>query len=112
MIGIDKNTGKALSGLAHLKQSIEDILTTPKGTRIMRREYGSNLPRLVDNPLNRETILDMIAESADALNQWEPRMRVTEIKPTELSAGRIIFRVIGEYLPDGQTVTLDGIRIK
>lgn len=112
MIGIDKNTGKALSGLAHLKQSIEDILTTPKGTRIMRREYGSNLPRLVDNPLNRETILDMIAESADALSQWEPRMRVTEIKPTELSAGRIIFRVIGEYLPDGQTVTLDGIRIK
>ena len=112
MIGIDKNTGKALSGLAHLRQSIEDILTTPKGTRIMRRDYGSNLPRLVDNPLNRETILDMIAESADALSKWEPRLRVTEIRPSEISAGRIIFKVVGEYLPDGQTVTLEGIRIK
>lgn len=112
MIGIDKKTGKSLSGLAHLKQSIEDILTTPKGTRIMRRDYGSNLPRLVDNPLNRETILDMISESADALNRWEPRLRVTQIRPTDISEGRIIFQVVGEYLPDGQTVTLDGIRIK
>lgn len=112
MIGIDKNTGKALSGLAHLKQSIEDILTTPKGTRIMRRDYGSELPRLVDHPLNRETVLDMIAESADALSKWEPRLNVTEIKPTELTAGRIVFRVVGEYLPDGKVVTLDGIRIK
>jgi len=112
MIGIDKNTGKALSGLAHLKQSVEDILTTPKGTRVMRRDYGSRLPRLVDLPLNRELVLDLIAESADALSQWEPRLRVTEIKPVELTPGRIVFQVIGEYLPDGKTVTLDGIRIK
>lgn len=112
MIGIDKKTGKALSGLAHLKQSCEDILTTPKGTRIMRREYGSNLPRLVDAPLNRETILEMIAESADALSRWEPRLNVTQIRPTDISEGRIIFQIVGEYLPEGKSITLDGIRIK
>ncbi|VTL99695.1 putative bacteriophage protein [Pseudomonas aeruginosa] len=29
MIGMDRRSGQPLSGLAHLKQSIEDILTTP-----------------------------------------------------------------------------------
>ncbi|HCF6085938.1 TPA: phage baseplate protein, partial [Pseudomonas aeruginosa] len=38
MIGLDRRTGQPLSGVAHLKQSIEDILTTPLGTRRMRPE--------------------------------------------------------------------------
>ncbi len=39
MKGMSAETGKALEGLEHLKQSITDILTTPIGSRIMRREY-------------------------------------------------------------------------
>ncbi len=53
MRGTDANTGKALSGLEHLRQSVRDILTTPIGTRVMRREYGSQLYALIDAPLNR-----------------------------------------------------------
>jgi phage baseplate assembly protein W len=56
MRGIDANTGKALSGLAHLRQSVTDILSTPIGSRVMRREYGSQLFRLIDAPLNRSTL--------------------------------------------------------
>ncbi|WIY23807.1 GPW/gp25 family protein [Parasedimentitalea psychrophila] len=29
MIGLDASTGKRLSGLVHLRQSVRDILTTP-----------------------------------------------------------------------------------
>ena len=36
MIGMDHRSGLPLSGLAHLKQSVEDILTTPLGSRRMR----------------------------------------------------------------------------
>ena len=32
MIGMDRRNGQPLSGLAHLKQSIEDILGTPLGS--------------------------------------------------------------------------------
>lgn len=112
MIGIDKQTGQALSGIAHLRQSIEDILTTPKGTRIMRRDYGSDLPRLVDAPTNQETLLDIYAATADALAKWEPRIAVESVTTTEITDGRIILSITGEYLPDGQTVTIDGIRVK
>ncbi|GDD08501.1 phage baseplate assembly protein [Escherichia coli] len=35
MLGMDRNTGKPLSGVDHICQSIVDILTTPLGTRVM-----------------------------------------------------------------------------
>jgi phage baseplate assembly protein W len=41
MQGMNRNTGRKLSGVDHLRQSIVDILTTPIGSRVMRRDYGS-----------------------------------------------------------------------
>ena len=67
MRGMDANTGRALSGVDHLKQSVRDILTTPIGSRVMRRDYGSRLFDLIDNPGNPETVADIVAESAQAL---------------------------------------------
>ena len=37
---------------AHIKQSIRDILMTAKGSRVMRRTYGSNLYQLIDRPIS------------------------------------------------------------
>ena len=45
--GMDASTGQPLTGSAHLVQSIRDILTTPIGSRVMRRDYGSRLPALL-----------------------------------------------------------------
>ncbi|NKD46356.1 phage baseplate protein, partial [Haematospirillum jordaniae] len=67
MNGTNAKTGKPLSGLDHLSQSIRDILTTPVGSRVMRRDYGSRLPSLVDAPVNRSTILELYAATAEAL---------------------------------------------
>lgn len=39
MNGISATTGRPLSGIDHLRQSIRDILTTPIGSRVMRRLY-------------------------------------------------------------------------
>ena len=48
MLGINAYTGESLSGLDHLRQSIADILSTPLNTRVMRRDYGSRIPELID----------------------------------------------------------------
>lgn len=50
MNGVNSWTGKRLSGTDHLRQSISDILSTPVGSRVLVRDYGSNLFSLVDNP--------------------------------------------------------------
>lgn len=109
MNGTDANTGKLLDGLAHLQQSIRDILTTPIGSRVMRRDYGSRLPRLVDAPMNRATLIDLYAATAEALLTWEPRFSVQQVVAVSAAPGRVELMVTGEYLPDGQQVTIDGI---
>ena len=87
MRGVDATTGKALEGLAHLRQSVRDILTTPLGSRVMRRDYGSRLFDLVDAPLNEQTVVDLYAATAEALQRWEPRLSVQQVKARTIATG-------------------------
>lgn len=109
MKGTNAATGAPLDGLDHLRQSIRDILTTPIGARVMRRDYGSRLPYLVDAPMNRSTLLDLYAATAEALEAWEPRISVQQVTATSAEPGRVELSITGEYLPDGKQVTIDGI---
>lgn len=79
MRGMDAATGKAIEGDAHLAQSIADVLTTPLGSRVMRRDYGSLLPELIDQPFNGATRLKLFGATATALMRWEPRISVSRI---------------------------------
>ena len=97
MIGINRNTGTALSDNAHLAQSITDILSTPIGTRIMRRDYGSMLFDLIDQPLNAITRALVFAATALALKIWEPRIRITRVALSSGdSEGRLQIQIEGE----------------
>lgn len=109
MRGIEATTGKPLQGLAHLRQSIRDILTTPIGSRVMRRDYGSRLFELVDSPVTPETKVEFIAATAEALDKWEPRLSLTQVTPYMKDPGKVIVDLEGVYLPDGKAVTMDGI---
>ena len=76
--GMNARTGYRLSGLEHIEQSIAQILTTPIGTRVMRRDFGSLIPDLIDQPLNDETRLMVYAATATAIHKWEPRFRMSK----------------------------------
>lgn len=79
LTGINKTDGTPLSGADHLRQSIYDILTTRRGERIMRPEYGSKVHELLDNPCTQEFIVDLYYECLAAIHRWEPRVRVIRI---------------------------------
>ncbi len=79
MIGMDARTGAPLTGTAHLAQSIGDILSTPVGTRVGRRDYGSLLPDLIDQPMNALGRMRLMAATALALLRWEPRLKLTGV---------------------------------
>lgn len=76
MIGIDRHTGAALSGVEHLRQSIGDILTTPVGSRRMRPSYGCQVRRFVGMPINAGWKSAVQAEVAHALNLWGARFKL------------------------------------
>lgn len=63
-----------LNDMEHLKQSVRDILTTPLASRVMRREYGSLVPDLIDEPMNNTTRLQCMSAAVIALTRWEPRI--------------------------------------
>ncbi|MBH3358783.1 GPW/gp25 family protein [Pseudomonas guariconensis] len=100
MIGMDRRTGQPLAGQEHLRQSIEDILTTPVGSRRMRPEYGSNLRRYVDLPVNDGWKSAVQAEVARALGRWEPRLKLERVQVVAVLGGQISLRVTGSYLGD------------
>lgn len=80
MTGMSRTTGRELSTeLLHISQSINDIVTTPVGSRVMRRDYGSVTPDLIDQPLNPKTLLRLYAATAAAIMRWEPRLSIASV---------------------------------
>ena len=117
MIGMNRTTGAVLAGDAHLAQSIGDILSTPLGSRVMRRDYGSLLPELLDRPLNAATRLLMIMASAIAIGRWEPRIAVKRIvfedgaEGSDFNAGKAVITVIGHRTDDPDPTALTRLTI-
>lgn len=97
-------------GWDHIQQSIATILTTPLGTRVMRRDYGSEIPRLVDRPMTEPVIMAVFVAAAMALEPrlidglWygEPRFKLTHVEILHLDAsGRLDLRLHGKVYPYG-----------
>ena len=97
---MNRTTGQRLDAMAHLRQSIGDILSTPIGSRVMRREYGSLVPALIDKPDNLATQTRFFAAAASALMRWEPRLKVDRMAITRDPArqGRISLEITGSYV--------------
>jgi phage baseplate assembly protein W len=111
MNGMNRFTGQVLSGVDHLRQSIEDILTTPIGSRVMRRDYGSRLYQLVDAPINRALLVEIYSATAEALLKWEPRFELTRVRVEHITVGKIQIGLEGVYIPDGKNLTMEGVLI-
>ncbi|WP_336424828.1 GPW/gp25 family protein [Roseovarius sp. D0-M9] len=108
---MNASNGTVLDGLGHLRQSITDILTTPIGSRVMRRDYGSRLYDLVDDPINRSTVLEVYTATAEALDRWEPRVQLEQVEITSAEPGRLELLLRAFYVPDGRVISLEGIVI-
>jgi len=98
MIGMDRHTGQPISGIAHLRQCIGDILSTPLGSRRHRPDYGSKLRSYVDLPVNAGWKSSVQAEAARALMAWEPRLKLESVRVLAVLGGKIDMSLAGDYL--------------
>jgi phage baseplate assembly protein W len=97
--GMNMTTGRAVSGFAHVQQSVGKIMSTALKSRVMRRNFGSRLPRLVDAPISPLTLVDFYAAVASAL-AFEPRFRASKIALDGVAQdGEITIAVTGTYYP-------------
>lgn len=109
-VGVSK-TGGRIEGIAHLRQSVETILTTPIGSRVLRRDFGSRLPDLIDQNITPSWKMRLYAAVVDALSKWEPRLKVTRVLTEDTARNAVSLVIEGVYLPDGRPVTLEGIQL-
>lgn len=88
-LGLHPDTGARTTDDQQLAISLRDLLTTPIGTRLMRRDYGSRIPDLIDAPLNGTTLLRLAAASYIAITRWEPRLQITRVQYQPNTPGRL-----------------------
>ena len=108
MAGMNAATGRPLDGIAHLRQSVRDVLLTRIGTRVGRREYGSELMNLVDRPATPALFVELYVATAEALARWEPRFRLRSVRAAAVAdEGRLTLTLTGTYVPTGEDLVLE-----
>lgn len=104
--GMSRDTGKTLADLEHIRQSVRDILTTPIGSRIMRRSYGSLLSALIGQPQNAALPLQIMSACYMAILQWEPRVKLTSISYEPAFDGSMVVEITGSRTDTTQDFSL------
>ena len=73
-----------------VKESIWLILRTDLGGRVYRPDFGCRLSELAFAPLNNDTLLRIRIYVLEALQKWEPRIEVDEVRADpDTIAGRV-----------------------
>src|SRR5437763_943399 len=65
-----------------IRQAILIILSTEKGERVMRPDFGAGLRSLTFEPINTSTLSLVKHRVEEALITWEPRIEVRQITVT------------------------------
>lgn len=95
-IGMSQSNGKTITDTDHLRQSVRDILLTPQGSRLARREYGSLLSALIDQPQNPVLRLQVMSAVYVALSRWEPRLTLDSITISSNFDGSMVVELTGQ----------------
>jgi len=99
-VDLDRITGEVIDGWAHVEQCLGDIFTTFFGERVMREWYGSLVPKLLGENMTADTIVRFFAAITSAIDQWEPRFKITKITPLSVGRdGKFQVLIEGDYRP-------------
>lgn len=104
--GMNAHNGHRISDMAHIRQSITDIMTTPIAARCMRRAYGSLLPELIDQPQNLVLRLKIMSATYSAIMRWEPRVTLQGINFINDQPGQMAIHLQGRRTDTAETFTL------
>lgn len=70
--------GSVSEGVDDINQCIAIILLTKKGSDPLRPEFGSELYKYIDYPINEATA-NIIRETTDAITLWETRIDINSV---------------------------------
>jgi phage baseplate assembly protein W len=68
-----------IKGDANVEQSLHILLMTQLGERVMRPDFGTQLPRLVFSPGSTQYLRLLEQTVQEAVTNWEPRVDLDEV---------------------------------
>lgn len=104
--GLSRSTGGTITDAEHISQSLSDILRTPVGSRVMRRDYGSLLSSMIDQPQTPALELQIKVACYFAVLKWEPRITLSAVTTERQSDGRMVVSLTGEIASTGDALSL------
>jgi phage baseplate assembly protein W len=99
-------------GAQNVRESIQILLLTRLGERLMYPAYGSSLATFLFAPNNPATWKSMEQEITRALQTWEPRVTLDSVSVVADSSSQqaaiatIQYRLVANQLPNQITLTL------
>lgn len=100
--GVDRRTGRVISGWSHVVQCVRLVLTTSFGERVMREHVGSLVPRVLGQNLTKSNLLRLYTAIYAALI-FEPRFDLKQVavksSTTDLQNGILKLVLRGIYRP-------------
>lgn len=110
--GMDRETGKLITGLPYLRQRFFDALNTPLGSLVGRRQYGSRLYEMIDRNVDDTFRMDVYIRVAEAVanpaNGLED-YRLSEMTISKTADNHISIFVTGVWLTTGDVQPLEGL---
>lgn len=103
---MSRYNGSDLSEIEHIKQSLEDIATTPIGSRLMRRDYGTLLANLIDQPISEVLYLKIYSTLYTAYVRWEDRVDISQMNVVDIKNGQLILDIVGFLKTNGNEINM------
>lgn len=95
--------GQLVQGVDDIKQCIDIILTTDRGSDPLRPLFGANIYRYIDAPVNVAGP-NIVKEIVEAIRIWETRVTVEQIDYS-VNAERLEFTILWTFSgTQGRTV--------
>jgi Bacteriophage baseplate protein W len=108
-VAVDRRGGIALAPcVSDVEQAIEIILGTAPGERPMRPEFGCAIHDYVFETVDAHTLARLEADIHEALDHWEPRIDVTDIRfdLSEVDEGRLVIDITYRLVETNQVRNL------
>jgi phage baseplate assembly protein W len=103
-MGMSSTTGGAVFGDEYVVELIRDVLLTRIGTRPGRRDYGSEIPELIDKPVSPTNRMRATRSAVRALKRWVPSYKLERVEMETSPNGRTTFTLVGRV--DGNQLTV------
>jgi phage baseplate assembly protein W len=96
-VSVDAKTGRiSMSEYEQdIRESIWIILSTAKGERVMRPDFGCGIHDLVFAPINNTTVNLVENTVREALTLWEPRIELIKVEASaeESAQGKLLVSI-------------------